>query len=132
MASEAPNPYATLTESQLTKLIEDIRVNTENLDAVRKAVAENLQLLNNALQSARPDRGLKVSGHAVLRYLERVRGVDLGAIEREIADAVANGRDIGGGAVVGEKRTTFIVKDGWIVTVLPRGSSTYVLRRKAA
>lgn len=36
-------------------------------------------------------RRIHVSDHAVLRYLERVRGVDLALVRRTIARAVANG-----------------------------------------
>ncbi len=36
-------------------------------------------------------RRIHVSDHAVLRYLERVRGVDLRAVRRAIAREVANG-----------------------------------------
>ena len=65
-----------------------------------------------------------VSDHAVLRYLERVHGVDVEAIRDAIAVATSAGRETslngfpGIASVVGDCR--FICEDGRVVTTLRR------------
>lgn len=62
-----------------------------------------------------------VSDHAVLRWIERVHGVDLEAVREQILD---QGREawLAQGAVsvqVPELKVTLIAKDGCVVTVRP-------------
>lgn len=60
-----------------------------------------------------------VPDHAVIRYLERAKGVDIEAVRRHIADLVKRGVAAGGDAVVVEG-VKFVLRDNVVVTVLDR------------
>lgn len=67
-----------------------------------------------------------VTDHAVLRFLERVYGVDVELIRHEIAAATAEGREAG--EITGSpsfaiviQRVRFVVDGGRIVSVLEPG-----------
>ena len=65
-----------------------------------------------------------VTDHAVLRYLERVRGVDVEALRREIGRAVDRAAGMGATGAVIEGYAYKIVQgpDGaWVVTVRRAG-----------
>ena len=61
----------------------------------------------------------KVSDHAVLRYLERARGIEIAAIRRHIAEQVRRGVERGGSAVIVEG-VKFVLVENRVVTVLER------------
>lgn len=57
-----------------------------------------------------------VTDHAVIRYLERVKGVDIDVVRAEISELVETARDLGAsGAVVAG--WSYKIKDGNVVTV---------------
>lgn len=60
-----------------------------------------------------------VPDHAVLRYLQRAKGVDIEAVRRHIADLVKRGVEKQGDAVVVEG-VKFVLRDNVVVTVLDR------------
>lgn len=67
----------------------------------------------------------RVSDHAVLRYLERVKGVDIEAIRREIlSETVLAAIKIGCRAVEIEGHK-FTIVDGCITTCLPAGANGF-------
>lgn len=57
--------------------------------------------------------------HAVLRYLERAKGVDIDAVRRHIAGLVQRGVNANGDAVVVEG-VKFLLRGNVVVTVLDR------------
>ena len=59
-----------------------------------------------------------VSDHAVLRYLERVRGVDVEAVRREIGQIVDLSRDHGGACGVISGGFVFKLQGGVVTTVI--------------
>lgn len=70
-----------------------------------------------------------VTDHAVLRYLERGHGIDIGHFRQHIAELCANGARYGAFAVATEN-VKFVLVDGRVVTtvsreqiVLPQGST---------
>jgi len=70
-----------------------------------------------------------VTDHAVLRYIERVMGVDVDRIRRTISEAVD------GAAKIGVNRVTingweFRIKDGTVVTMLSRHSEPEPKKRR--
>lgn len=67
-----------------------------------------------------------VSDHAVLRYVQRVLGIDTEAIRAEIRLAVENGVELGASGVR-KGNTTYKLTGQTVVTVLEKGSS---LRRR--
>ena len=63
----------------------------------------------------------QVTDHAVLRHLERAYGLDVDAIRAEIASPVVALADgFGCGSVIGLHGTRVIIRDGVVVTVLPK------------
>lgn len=67
-------------------------------------------------------RRFRVTDHAVIRYLERVQGVDVEAVRREIGERVAIAEDHPGcsGVVIDGLRYTIV--DGHITTIKPARS----------
>jgi hypothetical protein len=62
---------------------------------------------------------VRITDHALIRYLERVKGVDVEALRREIAQVVARGHELGASAV----RTdgfTYRIEAGRVVTIHPQ------------
>jgi hypothetical protein len=57
-----------------------------------------------------------ITDHAVVRYLERVRGVDIDAVRREIAARVATGLEAGACGVLVEGME-YRIENGHVVTV---------------
>lgn len=62
--------------------------------------------------------GVDVSDHAVLRYLERVEGVDVAAVRRRIAAAVRISERHEGVSGVLHGGLRYKIRDGVVVTVL--------------
>jgi hypothetical protein len=58
-----------------------------------------------------------VSDHAVLRYLERVRGLDVEAVRAEIAREVAVAGEHPGASAVRAGAWLYQIRDGMVVTV---------------
>jgi len=61
---------------------------------------------------------IRVSDHALVRYAERVQGVDLGPRRRDIARRVAAAADAGANAVVIDG-WRYVIEDRVVVTVMP-------------
>lgn len=70
----------------------------------------------------RPALGKGVSEHAMLRYLERVKGLDLREIEKEILGRVSDGETYYNGAVViDQEGVSYIMRDdGMVKSVMPQ------------
>jgi hypothetical protein len=63
----------------------------------------------------------QVSDHAVVRYLERVYGIDMDAIRSEIATPVVMlAQGFGCGTVVGRNGCRVMIRDGVVTTVMPK------------
>lgn len=61
---------------------------------------------------------LRITDHALVRYLERVKGVDVEALRHEIASKVARAADLGAcGVRVGG--FNYRIEGGYVVTVQP-------------
>lgn len=72
---------------------------------------------------------IRVTDHAVLRYLERVHNVDVeafrDALRAEVSDAaIAAGATIGGPYAVKSGRHTYICQGETVITVVPRCAAT--------
>jgi hypothetical protein len=109
-----PNPYDALSVSSL-------RAHQGELDAMISRTIEELNRLT-ALRTMvieaynrKPDADrytLRVSDHAIVRYLERFQGDDMDFIRGQILELVDAGRP------------EVAVRDGTVVTVLPEGASS--------
>lgn len=59
---------------------------------------------------------VRITDHTLIRYLERVKGVDVEALRRKIALTVGRGNDLGASAVrVGG--FTYRIEEGHVVTI---------------
>jgi hypothetical protein len=65
-----------------------------------------------------------VSDHAVLRYLERAHGLDIGAVRDHLAERAATAADLGALAVKIEG-VKLVLRGHVLVTVLPRNTVTF-------
>jgi len=74
-----------------------------------------------ALDLVRPlDEDVSFGDHAVMRYLERVHGIDLTAIRNEMKDAYQHGDTMAGGAIVVSDGNCFLrTKRGFVKTMMP-------------
>lgn len=65
---------------------------------------------------------LDISDHAVLRYLERVKGVSIEAIKAEMrTPAAEKACAFGAPVVIGRNGERLVIRDGVIVTVIAKG-----------
>lgn len=63
-----------------------------------------------------------VSDHAVLRYLERVKGVDVERIRAEMnSPALALADTFGAPVLIGRDGERLVIRDGVVVTVIAKG-----------
>jgi hypothetical protein len=115
------NPYAGLTYAELCGRRKDYARLKDTGVAVRKEAERHLSLIGAAMEDCRPSRGIEVSDHAVIRFLERVRGVDVNAIRTEIADEVRRGTQIASERIRGGRLKEIYVVNGagHVTTVLP-------------
>ena len=64
--------------------------------------------------------GLDVSDHALLRYLERVHGIDVEAARREIIDICRVAASLGNRTKVHDGHV-YVIDGCWVTTVMPKG-----------
>lgn len=94
------------------------------------AIAESQKLLtqlNKMIQSVEDEiralsrRHIVVSEHAMLRYLERVKGIDLEEISREIIGAIGVSGNVPDGLYPVDENFSIRIKANTVVTVLNTG-----------
>lgn len=64
---------------------------------------------------------VRVSDHALLRYLERVKGIDVEAARAEVASICGIASTLGARSVAGEGHV-FLIADYTVTTVLPKNA----------
>jgi hypothetical protein len=113
------NPYVGLSKAKLRGLRRDAAKLIHASVSARKAGERQITLVNNALREAR--EGVhEVSDHAVVRYLERVRGVDVDAIRDEISSACESAERIVGDYLRARDGVIYCVNsESNVTTVLP-------------
>lgn len=75
-------------------------------------------------------RRFRVTDRAVIRYLERVQGIDVDAIRREISGRVSVADDHPGASGVIVDGMRYKITDGVIVTIKPARSRGWERGRK--
>ena len=124
------NPYGGLSHAELIGRRKDYARLKDAAIASRKHAEQNLALIGRALEDPRPRRGIEASDHAVLRFLERVKGVDIESIRVEIAERVRNGHQIAGERIRGRDKEIYVINgDGFITTVLPAEALIQQIKR---
>ena len=110
------NPFAKVDFQSLARYQNEIKDEIGACTAEAARLQAILQLVNEALNDRRADAlhqsTVRVTDHAILRYLERYEGMDLSRIERELID------------MADKDRPEVAVRDGVIATVLPEGAQT--------
>ena len=72
-----------------------------------------------------------VTDHAVIRYLERVQGVDIEALRRQIGRVADKGLAVGAGGVI-SGGMIYVIEGGFVVTVIPQHEPRRGRRRRKA
>lgn len=109
---------------QLAKETAASRVAKEELDIAKRkydqstAICRSLKARIAALETQGAEKEPVVSEHALLRYLERVEGVDLDAIRQKIlGDGTAASISFARTGRIKKKDLTLVFKDRVVVTV---------------
>ncbi|GGB14969.1 hypothetical protein GCM10011380_00470 [Sphingomonas metalli] len=62
-----------------------------------------------------------VTDHAIVRYLERVHGIDMDVIRAEILTPVVQlAEGFGCGTVIGKNGCRVMIRDGVVTTIVPK------------
>jgi hypothetical protein len=98
---------------------------------VAQMEATRRSLLAEVERRSRPADDIRITDHALLRYVERVFGIDVDALKREIlTDGVAKGIEHGASTIT-VNGIQFRVKDRSIVTVIGGDQKTHRKKSKA-
>ena len=98
---------------------------------VAQMEATRRSLLAEVERRSRPAEDVHITDHALLRYVERVFGIDVDAVRREIlTDGVAKCIELGASTIT-VKGIQFRVKDRSIVTVIASDQKTHRKKSKA-
>lgn len=102
-----------------------LRAEQSSLDQKMRAATRELSSIDAQIRKLRESGKVKpviVSEHAILRYLERVRGLDIDQVKREIAPEhiVQRVRAMGNGEYPVAGSHTLKVQDNTVVTILTK------------
>jgi predicted nuclease with TOPRIM domain len=98
---------------------------------VAQMEATRRSLLAEVERRSRPAEDIHITDHALLRYVERVFGIDVDAVRREIlTDGVARCIELGASTIT-VKGIQFRVRDRSIVTVIGSDQKNYRKNSKA-
>lgn len=113
------NDMANVTKKEIEKLekqIEETDEIIEGLEAQQEKNRKRLKVLKETLKNIEgPERCVRVSDHALLRYLERNKGIDVEAVRREIRDQLIEIEITD----VDMKYNGFIIRNNTAVTYFP-------------
>jgi len=119
------------SDESLRNMQAELSRSANSLSAQLAELRRRMDMIANEIEGRKrgTSHGLRISDHAVLRYLERVRGIDMDATREEIAEIAARARVTsdgrygvreGDGLLFGSDEDT-----GHITTVMtPREAST--------
>lgn len=114
------NPYVGLPHAELCSLRRDYAKVLHAAAAARKTADRNLHLIREAMRDDGGTREFEASDHSVIRYLERVQGVDVNAIRDTITFNCANGTDLIGDKMRGSDGFLYCLNgEGHVTTILP-------------
>jgi hypothetical protein len=114
------NPLAHLPLEELLRIQEDLRTANSGHIRGQKIIAQHLGAVNEAIRAATTvETDIVVTDHALVRYLERIEGIDLDGIRSKIR-AMVHGKidpksdhDI---VVDDDSRAVFVVRRGQTIT----------------
>jgi len=109
-------------KSQLKKVegeIEAINVNIKNKQKEINQKSNITRSLNDKIKNLNISEELDVSDHAIVRYLERVKGVNIDEIKKEILNdnIVRLIETLGGSGKYPNDNFTIVMKDNMVITI---------------
>lgn len=115
------NAYEGRSRAELKPLRRDLLATREShLREAQRLLAESHRIGRVLGQADR--RNLCVSDHAVVRWLERVEGMDIEAV-RERMKQVVNYAPVGDEALVYHGAHVLVIRESQITTVMPTGAA---------
>lgn len=113
------NPYAGMSHGDLCGHRKDYARLLHAAVSARKLAERNLQLIQLAMQTAKPLKP-EISDHAVLRFLERAKGLDVNSIREEMQNSLANAEMLMGQHMRCQDGLVYCLSnEGHVKTVLP-------------
>jgi hypothetical protein len=105
-------------EDEAQALAIQIRHDREYLNQCRQRIAK----LSAQLAAQEPNKEVKVSDHALLRYIERVMGADLDKFRADIlTEQNRKAIEFAGDCTIKSGGVEFVVKNRTVVTVIAKG-----------
>lgn len=116
-------PYHGKNSAELIGLRKDYAKMIQASVAARRAAETQLSMIAMAMEEAVQPPPYEASDHAVIRYLERVKGMDIQAIRTEMASECAQAKEICGDRIRIASGAIFCLNaERYITTVLPLGT----------
>lgn len=112
-------PRALMTRSQLCHAAGALKAQQTALQRRQKVVSDELKDVQRAI-SALDASAIMVSDHAVVRWLERLHGLDLETLRAEIASAAKPHIGTVGTVPIG-KGLVMLIDGNRVVTIMPEG-----------
>lgn len=110
-------------KSQLKNAEADLSILELSISNIQKEYNQKLksveQLKNKISSLSKVNKDLKVTEHAIIRYLERVKGLDIEEIEKEIlTDSLRNMvTNLGNTGTFPGNGFNLLIKDGTVITI---------------
>lgn len=110
-------------QSQLSKMIDGLEVlklEVANKQRELSLKQHAIQDLKEKIDSLDNNNNIKISEHAILRYLERVKNIDLTEIQNEIltSDVLSLIEKLGGSGKYPNKDFQVVMKDYTVTTII--------------
>jgi len=98
---------------------EALKLEAENKQRLCSAQRKHIYSHKDKIEALEKDGVLKVSEHAILRYIERVKGINISDIENEILtnEVKTITDDFGGTANLKYGKVTIVIKDFTVITI---------------
>lgn len=99
---------------------EALKIEVANKQREYNAKINKIQNLRDEIEKFDKNGKLKVSEHAIVRYLERVKGFDISEIEKEILtdEVITLVKKLGGNGVYPNKHFKVLIKNYTVTTVV--------------
>lgn len=110
-------------DNRLRKLEDEYKKVDEEITKLmgsRKRISDKVAELRQKKHALKETKELRISEHAVLRYMERIMKIDLTEIERELLtdDLRLRVRTLGGSCEIKKQDYTIVIKDYIIITII--------------
>lgn len=110
-------------QSQLSALEGDVsalKIEIDNKQKDYKNKLDMIKSIKNEIESLSKTKDIKISEHAIIRYLERVKGLNINDIEKEIIneEIVKMVNALGGNGKYPNKDFSVVMKDFTVTTVV--------------